>query len=196
MWSEFWLKRKNAIRKSIKQKTNNKNEPKFAVTMAETIQLDASTFFSKVQKLHQQWSKVKSKLTLKIQYGDLRPRPAPCWPLSLPLVDSLEIRRLFGGLRQSQRRCYRAPWNTWISVSTQTPSINLGVSPPTRELSQGPVFEVLVWASLLWVYTVILTDFLRRMWLLHWEFSDTIIIMLKEKIIFGVSPKKGKSKNL
>lgn len=28
------------------------------------------------------------------------------------------------------------------------------------------------------------------MWLLHWEFSDTIILMLKDKIIFGVSPKK------
>lgn len=33
------------------------------------------------------------------------------------------------------------------------------------------------------------------MWLLHWEFSDTIIIMLRDKVIFGVSPKKGKSKN-
>lgn len=33
------------------------------------------------------------------------------------------------------------------------------------------------------------------MWLLHWEFSDTIIIMLQDKVIFGVSPKKGKSKN-
>lgn len=28
------------------------------------------------------------------------------------------------------------------------------------------------------------------MWLLHWEFSDTIILLLKKKIIFGVSPKK------
>lgn len=33
------------------------------------------------------------------------------------------------------------------------------------------------------------------MWLLHWEFSDTIIIMLKTKVIFGVSPKKGKSRH-
>ena len=32
------------------------------------------------------------------------------------------------------------------------------------------------------------------MWLLHWEFSDTVIIMLREKVIFGVSPKKGKQK--
>mmetsp|Transcript_21383 Transcript_21383/g.28675 ORF Transcript_21383/g.28675 Transcript_21383/m.28675 type:complete len:81 (+) Transcript_21383:184-426(+) len=28
------------------------------------------------------------------------------------------------------------------------------------------------------------------MWLLHWEFSDTIIMMLQDKVIFGVSPKK------
>ena len=31
------------------------------------------------------------------------------------------------------------------------------------------------------------------MWLLHWEFSDTIIVMTKTQVVFGVSPKKGKS---
>jgi hypothetical protein len=31
------------------------------------------------------------------------------------------------------------------------------------------------------------------LWLLNWEFSDTILLLLRDKAIFAVSAKKGKS---
>lgn len=30
------------------------------------------------------------------------------------------------------------------------------------------------------------------LWLLHWEFSDTILVLLQDQIIFAVSPKKAR----
>jgi nucleosome binding factor SPN SPT16 subunit len=31
------------------------------------------------------------------------------------------------------------------------------------------------------------------LWLLNYQFSDTVMVLLKDKVIFAVSPKKGKS---
>ena len=117
--------------------------------------------------------------------------PPPSLTPCLSLVDPVEIWRLFGGPRQSQRRGPRSWTNFGIHVSIfqnlSCPLLGTVALSETQTDWGGAIPYACQGGSFSdWI-------FVHSMWLLHWEFSDTIILMLKDKIIFGVSPKKGKS---
>ena len=137
------------------------------------IQLDSESFFGKMQKMHQTWNQVKLE---EASVAEISRLLIPnLWHLAHTLSFSIPTSTQSSSSWEKSAKSQK-------DHSLPTSCKYTWAGPRGRSvlmLFTLPARKTLIWLKF-------------SLWLLNWEFSDTILLLTKTKTIFAVSQKKGK----
>ena len=139
------------------------------------VQLDGPTIYKKLLKIHKAWNQVRYGLPQKIPIWR---KKAHFWPL--PTIEECIMDSILTSIFENL---------DWLKFGARRSFSGAGQNPGRRDPEvehPGLFVSSTNFANLtfkLCVYSV---------WLLGYEFSDTLVLFTGEKVVFAVSQKKSK----